>query len=120
MWSCEYSTGDATFLPGQFSRYYNIAGTPEGNIYFASKHLSRHHTWIAGAIDSVLNTVADLLGREDLPALGEEYLAPVEQTRYKKIDVNPKYYAYAIPHHNNLQYVKEEVESCQVEPAEVM
>ena len=107
MWSCEYASGDAMFLPGQFSRYHNIAGTPEGNIHFAGEHLSKHHTWIAGAIDSALNTVAKMLGRKDLPALGEEYLAPVEQTRYKKIDVNPASYAYAIPHHNNLQYVQE-------------
>ena len=107
MWSCEYASGDAMFLPGQFSRYHNIAGTSEGNVYFAGEHLSKHHTWIAGAIDSALNTVASMLACKDLPALGEEYLAPVEQTRYNKIDVNPARYAYAIPHHNNLQYVKE-------------
>ncbi|CAG8504752.1 21528_t:CDS:2 [Gigaspora rosea] len=30
------------------------ARAPEGNIYFASEHLSTHHTWILGALDSAL------------------------------------------------------------------
>ena len=107
MWSCEYASGDAMFLPGQFSRYHNIAGLPEGNVHFAGEHLSKHHTWIAGAIDSAVICVRDLLGRSDLPALGEEYFASVEQTQHIKMDGVPRHYAYAIPHHNNLQYVQE-------------
>ena len=106
-WSCENATGDAMFLPGQFSRFRHVAKRPEGNVYFAGEHLSRHHTWIAGAIDSSLDTVANLLGRKDLAALGEEYLQPTERTRYKETGSTPKRSSYAIPYHNNLQYVKE-------------
>ncbi|KAL9045331.1 MAG: hypothetical protein Q9214_001607 [Letrouitia sp. 1 TL-2023] len=98
MWSCENSTGDAMFLPGQFSRFGSVAKLPEGNIYFAGEHLSRHHTWIAGAIDSAFHTVAELLGREDLVALGEEFLQPTKRVRCTKM---------TIPYHNNLQYVEE-------------
>ncbi|KAH7351060.1 hypothetical protein BKA65DRAFT_593892 [Rhexocercosporidium sp. MPI-PUGE-AT-0058] len=35
LWSNEYCGGDATFLPGQFSRFYEVAKKPEGNIHFA-------------------------------------------------------------------------------------
>ena len=34
-WTATEATGDAMFLPGQFSRYHDIARKPEGNIYFA-------------------------------------------------------------------------------------
>ena len=111
-WSCEKATGDAMFLPGQFSRFHHIAGLREGNIFFAGEHLSKHHTWIAGAIDSTLDCVADLLDRKDLAALGEEFLSPTAQKRDVKRDFESRYYAYAIPQHNNLQYV--------VEPSGVM
>ncbi|KAH8653851.1 hypothetical protein BX600DRAFT_363214, partial [Xylariales sp. PMI_506] len=52
LWSNEFCGGDAMFLPGQFSRFHEVSRKPEGNIYFAGEHLSRHHTWIAGALDS--------------------------------------------------------------------
>lgn len=51
-WSQESVTGDAMFLPGQFSRFYDASRRSEGNINFAGEHLSRHHTWIGGAVDS--------------------------------------------------------------------
>lgn len=46
MWTAEYAGGDAQFLPGQFTRFYEIARKPEGRIYFAGEHLSKHHTWV--------------------------------------------------------------------------
>ena len=106
-WSCENATGDAMFLPGQFSRFRHVAKVPEGNVYFAGEHLSKHHTWIAGAIDSALNTVAELLGQKDLVALGEEFLKPAQRSRYRETEITPRGAAYAIPYHNNLQYVEE-------------
>ena len=107
MWSCENASGDAMFLPGQFSRFGRVAKLPEGNVHFAGEHLSRHHTWIAGAIDSALETVANLLERSDLVGLGEEYLRPKERARDERTVIPSRYFAYAIPHHNNLQYVEE-------------
>ncbi|KAI0032692.1 hypothetical protein K488DRAFT_35369, partial [Vararia minispora EC-137] len=46
VWSAETSTGDAMFLPGQFHAHFEAARRPEGNVFFAGEHLSRHHTWI--------------------------------------------------------------------------
>ena len=31
-------------------------------MYFAGEHLSHHHTWIAGALESAWETVADVIG----------------------------------------------------------
>lgn len=74
-WSSKSSTGDAMFLPGQFTTYFEVARQPESvgtsgvpNIYFAGEHLSRHHTWIAGALESALHSVRGLLDKE-VPAL---------------------------------------------------
>jgi monoamine oxidase len=41
LWSNEFCGGDAMFLPGQFSRFYEVARAPEGNIHFAGEHLSK-------------------------------------------------------------------------------
>ncbi|EGO20208.1 hypothetical protein SERLADRAFT_417972 [Serpula lacrymans var. lacrymans S7.9] len=60
-WSEHNPTGDAMFFPGQFSQYFDIARRPEANIYFAGEHLSRHHTWITGAIDSGRSTAQDII-----------------------------------------------------------
>ncbi|KAJ5153495.1 flavin-containing amine oxidase [Penicillium canariense] len=60
-WSSHSSTGGCMYLPGQLSRFSVEAGRPEGNIYFAGEHLSRHHAWIAGAIDSASKTVKEML-----------------------------------------------------------
>ncbi|KAL8788392.1 MAG: hypothetical protein Q9195_007310 [Heterodermia aff. obscurata] len=83
-WSCENATGDAMFLPGQYTRFAEVAKRPEGNVYFAGEHLSRHHTWIAGAIESTLSTVAELLERKNLAALGEEFLQHTDVTHHKE------------------------------------
>ncbi|KAL0953927.1 hypothetical protein HGRIS_005092 [Hohenbuehelia grisea] len=56
-WQEQWATGDAMFYPGQLTAFAKAAAAPEGNVYFAGEHLSRHHTWIAGAIDSALSTV---------------------------------------------------------------
>ena len=62
VWSARNSTGDAMFLPGQFRSRFEAARRPEGNVYFAGEHLSRHHTWIAGALESAWETVSDIIG----------------------------------------------------------
>ncbi len=67
-WSSRNCTGDAKFLPGQFSSRFEAARQPEGNIYFAGEHLSRHHTWIAGALESSWETVSNIIG--PIPKLG--------------------------------------------------
>jgi monoamine oxidase len=45
---------DAMFFPGQFSMLFNVARQPERQMYFAGEHLSVHHTWVVGALDSAL------------------------------------------------------------------
>ena len=62
VWSTKSATGDATFLPGQFASRFEPARKPEGNIFFAGEHLSRHHTWIAGALESGHNAVCQMIG----------------------------------------------------------
>lgn len=62
VWSARNSTGDAMFLPGQFLSRFAAARRPEGNVFFAGEHLSHHHTWIAGALESAWETVADVVG----------------------------------------------------------
>ena len=59
-WSTRSATGDAMFLPGQFVARFEPARKPEGSIYFAGEHLSRHHTWIAGALESASYTVKQI------------------------------------------------------------
>jgi monoamine oxidase len=78
VWSARSSTGDAMFLPGQFLSRFEAARQPEGNIYFAGEHLSRHHTWIAGALESAWETVSNIIGLT--PQLGAiEVDAPVKR-----------------------------------------
>jgi monoamine oxidase len=62
VWSARNSTGDAKFLPGQFTSRFEAARRPEGSVYFAGEHLSRHHTWIAGALESAWETVSSIIG----------------------------------------------------------
>lgn len=68
-WSNETATGDATFLPGHFRAHFEAACQPEGNVFFVGEHLSRHHTWIAGALESSLQAVRDILKQPTLPPL---------------------------------------------------
>ncbi|HEY1016482.1 MAG TPA: NAD(P)/FAD-dependent oxidoreductase [Herpetosiphonaceae bacterium] len=68
-WPNEWSTGDAKFLPGQFRSLFHAAREPEGNVYFAGEHLSVHHTWIVGALDSALHAVRQLTGLPELATL---------------------------------------------------
>lgn len=62
VWSTKTATGDAMFLPGQFASRFEPARKPEGNIFFAGEHLSRHHTWITGALESGHQAVCDMIG----------------------------------------------------------
>lgn len=71
VWSASTATGDAMFLPGQFSARFDVARQPEGSIYFAGEHLSYHHTWISGAANSALKVVRDMLDDQDLPPLAK-------------------------------------------------
>ncbi|OAA62218.1 Amine oxidase [Cordyceps fumosorosea ARSEF 2679] len=120
LWMNELCGGDAMFLPGQFSRYHQVAKQPEGNIYFAGEHLSRHHTWIAGAVDSALSTTAEILAhhqpgkwaqnRHALVPLGREYVvlepkekAPGEEKAAAKMDISSRpLKAFIIPRHMNI------------------
>jgi monoamine oxidase len=68
-WTVQPSTGDAMFFPGQFKNQFNVARQPEGNVYFAGEHLSVHHTWIVGAIDSALLACQQMLGAPQLAPL---------------------------------------------------
>lgn len=86
VWSASTATGDAMFLPGQFSARFQAARQPEGNIYFAGEHLSYHHTWISGAANSALQVVRDMLNDQQLPALAKstsskKTAAPGKDTR---------------------------------------
>jgi hypothetical protein len=69
VWSSETATGDAMFLPGHFKSHFEVARRPEGNIFFAGEHLSRHHTWIAGALESTLEAVRGVLEQPTLQPL---------------------------------------------------
>lgn len=89
-WPNEWSTGDAKFLPGQFRSLFNAAREPEGNVYFAGEHLSVHHTWIVGALDSALNAVRLLTGQHDLaPLRPHDSPAPPAHDYRHLVDVRP-------------------------------
>ncbi|KAF8486869.1 hypothetical protein DFH94DRAFT_4544 [Russula ochroleuca] len=79
VWSARNCTGDAKFMPGQFLSRFEAARQPEGNIYFAGEHLSRHHTWIAGALESAWETTCNIIG--PIPKLGP---SDVQQTTLAK------------------------------------
>ena len=88
-WSARNSTGDAMFLPGQFLSRFEAARQPEGNIYFAGEHLSYHHTWIAGALESAWMTVSDIVG--PTAQLGPlELGAPVDVDPMDDIEDSPR------------------------------
>ena len=77
-WSNEFCGGDTMFLPGQFSRFYEVTKRRGQNIHFAGKHLSRHHAWMAGALDSAFTSVKQMAG-EDVPALRREHIFEITQ-----------------------------------------
>jgi monoamine oxidase len=76
-WPSEWATGDAMFYPGQFRQLFNSARQAEQNIYFAGEHLSVHHTWIVGALDSALFACQQLLGDETLEPLRSPTQTPL-------------------------------------------
>lgn len=49
MWTAESCRGDAMFLPGQFSRFFEVAKKREGQIFFVGEHLSNHDTFATAA-----------------------------------------------------------------------
>ncbi|KAI9465781.1 putative L-amino acid oxidase [Lactarius psammicola] len=82
VWSVKTSTGDAMFLPGQFASRFEPGRKPEGNIFFAGEHLSRHHTWITGALESGHQAVCQMIGH--VPPLGP----PVEEKHTRSTPTN--------------------------------
>lgn len=64
MWAEKWPAGDAMFYPGQFKNYFNSLRTPEGNVFFAGEHLSEHHTWIVGAMESAEIAVGQIIGQQ--------------------------------------------------------
>ncbi|KAF3024401.1 hypothetical protein E8E14_014450 [Neopestalotiopsis sp. 37M] len=122
LWSNEFCGGDAMFLPGQFTRFHEVAKRPERNVHFAGEHLSKHHTWISGALDSTLTAVRQMIGA-DVPALGRELLhaqIKVEETltdtvtksfvskhRRETTAVSAFHSRFIIPLHLNVQYVED-------------
>ena len=62
VWSTQSATGDAMYHPGQFAAHFEPARQPEGNIFFAGEHLSRHHAWITGALESAHHAVCQMIG----------------------------------------------------------
>lgn len=81
-WPTEWATGDAMFFPGQFRRLFNVARRPEGNVYFAGEHLSVHHTWIVGALDSALHACHQLLHDPELEPLRPQQAEGVARHTY--------------------------------------
>jgi len=77
-WAERNPMGDAMFLPGQYTEFFATAIEPEGNIYFAGEHLSRHHTWIAGALDSANTAVQQMLKAWSEESHKIPYLRPVK------------------------------------------
>ncbi|MBL8484027.1 MAG: FAD-dependent oxidoreductase, partial [Rhodocyclaceae bacterium] len=51
----------AWFMPGQHTQLHRHIVAPAGRMFFAGEHASLAHTWIQGALESALQTVADLL-----------------------------------------------------------
>lgn len=56
-WPSEVDGGNTMYLPGQYSRFHEAIKQPEGSFYFAGEHISRHHNWIAGGIESAHRAV---------------------------------------------------------------
>ncbi len=81
-WSLEWATGDAMFFPGQFRSLFAIARQPEGHVYFAGEHLSVHHTWIVGALDSALLACQQLLHDPHLKPLRPPHLSDMPAHDY--------------------------------------
>ncbi|KAK7445377.1 hypothetical protein VKT23_014794 [Stygiomarasmius scandens] len=82
IWSTGSATGDAMFLPGQFTQRFEAARKAEGNIFFAGEHLSQHHTWIAGALLSSLYAVQQLVGNSALASLTSAYSLKSSSLKY--------------------------------------
>jgi hypothetical protein len=60
----------ARFAPGQFSHFFADIVQPAGHgrFHFAGEVASYHHAWVAGALDSAVRVVWEML-RWDYPIL---------------------------------------------------
>ncbi|RYP70484.1 hypothetical protein DL771_005421 [Monosporascus sp. 5C6A] len=66
-WPSEVGGGNTMYLPGQFSKFHEPLKQPEGNVFFAGEHISRHHTWVAGAVESAHYAVEQVLAQQTRP-----------------------------------------------------
>ncbi|RYP71975.1 hypothetical protein DL770_008037 [Monosporascus sp. CRB-9-2] len=60
-WPSEVSSGNTMYFPGQFSKCHEVSKQPEGDVFFAGEDISRHHTWVAGAVESAHYAVEQVL-----------------------------------------------------------
>lgn len=77
-WPSGLAAANTMYLPGQFTRFFEVMKQPEGNVYFAGEHMSRHHTWVAGGVESAHETCQKLLGRQELLGLGSKSIARLD------------------------------------------
>ncbi|KAF9057128.1 hypothetical protein BJ165DRAFT_9229 [Panaeolus papilionaceus] len=65
----------AMFNPGQFSTFYKSVLGPaaRGRFHFAGEVASAHHAWIAGALDSAVRAVAEIVHLDFPPWLSKYY-----------------------------------------------
>ncbi|RYP22289.1 hypothetical protein DL765_001803 [Monosporascus sp. GIB2] len=66
-WPSEVGGGNTMYLPGQFSKSHEALKQPEGNVFFAGEHISGHHTWIAGAVESAHYALEQVLAQQTRP-----------------------------------------------------
>lgn len=71
-WPSRLAAANTMYLPGQFTRFFEAMKHPQANVYFAGEHISRHHTWIAGGVESAHETCQKLLGQPELLGLGSK------------------------------------------------
>lgn len=71
----------------QWRRYYSIMQKNQGPVYFAGEHLSVHHAWIEGALETSDLAVAEMVKQhaDAQPAIIPHGFAPAHM---KKIDVS--------------------------------
>lgn len=87
-WAAHPSTGSCMYLPGQFTRFHQIGAQPEGSIYFAGEHGSKHHAWLTGALESAYTTVKQLLDNNNLMPLDATVNSQNGKQRESQVDLS--------------------------------
>lgn len=70
-WPSEHTFSNTMYYRGQYTRFHEAMAEPEGHAYFAGEHISIHHTWIAGSVESAHEAVKKILADASLPRLGD-------------------------------------------------